>query len=102
MRYALVLMFAAAALAAPAFAQPGAARPQPVSSPVASEPAQASDKAPSQTTPASNNPEADAALAMSIRMREEAELRIARVACAAGDAAKCAVVEAAKTAKPAQ
>ena len=103
MRFALVLMIAASAVAAPALAQPGAARPQPVvQSATASAPAQAPDKTPSEAAAPSRNPEADAALAMSIRLREEAEQRIARIACAAGDTAKCAVLQAAKAPTPAQ
>ena len=89
MRFAFIL--AACALAAPALAQPGAQTP--------AQPAAAAQQAragqPQATAPA-HNPEADAALTMSIRLREEAEQRIARIACAAGDAAKCAVLQPAK------
>ena len=91
----LVLMIAAGALAAPAFAQPGAAQPPAVHKATSATAPQAPANDPTAAAP-SRDAQADAALAMSIRLREEAELRIARYACAAGDTAKCAVVQSAK------
>lgn len=102
MRFALVLILAAGAFAAPAFAQPAA--PQPQAARQAAEAAAAAstptNNARSETAAPLHNAEADAALAMSIHMRDEAEQRIARIACAAGDAAKCALVQPAKTPTP--
>ena len=90
----LVLTVLVGALAMPAFAQPGAGQPPAVDKSATSfTPPEASPKG--GAAPSRDN-QADAALAMSIRLRQEAELRIARYACAAGDAAKCAVVQAAK------
>lgn len=57
--------------------------------------------APTSVDGPSRNEQADAALAMSIHQREAAELRIARIACAAGDTAKCAVVKAHESSSPA-
>ncbi len=97
MRFALVLMIAASAVAAPAFAQPAAPQPQAARQAAAASAAASTPAAgPSEAAAPSHNAEADAALAMSIRMREDAEQRIARIACAAGDKAKCAALESAK------
>ena len=73
---------AALSVAGGAFAQPNSPLPAQAQPP-------GSTKADQQKT----NAEADAALAMAIRMQKEQDERIARIACAAGDKDKCAQLE---------
>ena len=64
------------------------------------QPAAPQEKAPAPPAaaqPKSSNEQADAALAMSIRMQREQDERIARIACAAGDKDKCAQLANAST-----
>lgn len=91
--FALPLILACG-LAAPALAQPAA--------PTASSTAATGSKVDAVQTPAKPNArdqDAAAALAMAIRQHEAEEQRIARVACAAGDTAKCQLVKVDTTAK---
>ena len=91
----LILAFG---LAGPALAQ---SPPQPADSHVQNVSTSSSESAPTPAQLRAKEQEegAAAALAMSIRAREAEEQRIARYACAAGDASKCQPTNAPTTAK---
>jgi len=86
MRAALIVsLILAGGMAGAAAAQGGQAPDKPTQTAQATAPVQ---KAQTQ------NEDAAAALSLTIRHREEQEQRIARMACAAGDASKCPMVKA--------
>ena len=82
------VLILACGLALPAAAQPAPPPPE--------QPTQ--DKGQAEAPAAAQDDQAAAALALSIRQRQAAEQRIARIACAAGDKAKCALLEKAEPA----
>ena len=64
-----------------------------VAQPISPLPEQAQPPGSPKADPAKTSADADKALAMTIRAQKEQDERIARIACAAGDKAKCAQLE---------
>ena len=99
MRIALVLpLVLTCGLALPALAQTAPDKSTPTAEAAKGATTDAVDTRPRAS---SQDQDAAAALAMTIRQREIQEQRIARIACAAGDKAKCQMVKAVTTASTA-
>ncbi len=95
MRIALVAsVVLVCGIALPAFAQPA----PPSAPPVAATGAKV-DAVQARSKPPEDQEATAAALAMAIRQHDIEEQRIARIACAAGDTAKCQLVKADTTSK---